>query len=67
MNSTQNKPILEKPIIESIAISCNTFLRPDILAKTLDSIAKLNIPDDILIKVLVVDNDKNATAKPVIE
>lgn len=67
MNSTQNKPILEKPIIKSIAISCNTFLRPDILAKTLDSIAKLNIPDGILIKVLVVDNDKNATAKPVVE
>ena len=67
MTNTQIKSNLEKTKIESIAISCNTFLRPNILAKTLDSIAKLNIPDDILIKVLVVDNDKNATAKPVIE
>lgn len=56
-----------KPEIKSIAISCNTFLRPELLEKNLESIAALNIPDGIEIKVLVVDNDKNASAKPVIE
>ena len=56
-----------KPEIKSIAISCNTFLRPEILEKTLKSIANLKIPKGVEIKVLVVDNDANATAKPVID
>ncbi len=61
---TQN---ITKPEIKSIAISCNTFLRPEILEKTLNSIASLNIPDNIAIKVLVVDNDAKASAQPVID
>lgn len=61
---TQN---LIKPEIKSIAISCNTFLRPGILEKTLTSIANLKIPEGIEIKVLVVDNDAKASAAPVIE
>ena len=58
---------LTKPEIKSIAISCNTFLRPHILEKTLVNIAKLKIPEGIEIKVLVVDNDAKASAKPVVE
>ena len=66
MENTQTQNLI-KPEIKSIAISCNTFLRPEILEKTLKSIANLKIPKGVEIKVLVVDNDANATAKPVID
>ena len=66
MENTQTQNLI-KPEIKSIAISCNTFLRPEILEKTLKSIANLKIPKEVEIKVLVVDNDANATAKPVID
>ena len=66
METTQTQNLI-KPEIKSIAISCNTFLRPEILEKTLESIAQLNIPDGIKIEVLVVDNDANASARTVID
>ena len=66
MEVTQSQNLI-KPEIKSIAISCNTFLRPEILEKTLNSIAKLHIPDGIEIKVLVVDNDADASAQAVVK
>ncbi len=66
MENTQTQKLI-KPEIKSIAISCNTFLRPEILEKTLKSIAELKIPEGIEIKVLVVDNDANASAQHVIK
>ena len=66
METTQTQNLI-KPEIKSIAISCNTFLRPKILEKTLESIAQLNIPAGIKITVLVVDNDANASARTVID
>ena len=58
---------IEKPEIKSVAVACNTFLRPEFLKKCLDGISKLKIPEDLVVKVLVVDNDKNASALSVVE
>ncbi len=58
---------IEKPEIKSVVVACNTFLRPEFLKKCLDGVSKLRIPEGIDIKVLVVDNDKDASALVVVD
>ncbi len=58
---------IEKPEIKSVVVACNTFLRPEFLKKCLDGVSKLRIPEGIDIKVLVVDNDKDASALAVVD
>ena len=50
-----------------ILIAVCTYLRPNMLQRALNHIKDLKPVDDALIEVLIVDNDKNRSAKEVIE
>jgi len=58
---------MKKPQIEFILISCCTCQRPDMLSKSLDSAKKLVLPQNVRIELLIIDNDKNASAQKVVE
>ena len=59
------EPVKDK--ISHILISVCTCMRPKMLKNALLSIEKLIVPDDIKIEILVVDNDKNQSAKSIVE
>lgn len=58
---------ITKPEISSIAISCNTYKRPDFLKMCLEGIGNLSLPESIRIEVIVVDNDTEASGRAVVE
>lgn len=49
-----------------ITIGIITYKRPELLARTLDSLAKLEIPAAD-VRLLVVDNDPGKSAKPIVD
>ena len=53
--------------MRKILISVCTYLRPNMLERALNCVADLVLPNDAEVKVLVVDNDVNCSAKPVIQ
>ena len=55
-----------KTPIKFIAISLCTCKRPKMLEKALKSLETISIPENIIIEVLVVDNDKNQSAKEIV-
>ena len=57
----------QKPQIEYIVLACCTCMRPKMLKNCLDSIRDLVLPDGIKTEILVIDNDKNESARAVIE
>ena len=62
---TNNKPI--KTPVTFVCLSCCTCKRPKMLSRTLSSIKKLIIPDNIRAEVVITDNDENESAKPVVK
>jgi len=50
-----------------ITIAIPTFRRPDGIGRALDSVEALQVPPELSANVLVVDNDEQASAKPVVE
>lgn len=58
---------MEKTKIEHILIACCTCKRPNMLKKSLESLKELILPQGIKIELLIIDNDRNASAKTVIE
>ena len=56
-----------KTKIEYILLACCTFNRPQLLQNCLYSIKNIQIPQNIKVEVLVVDNDIYKSAKPIIE
>jgi succinoglycan biosynthesis protein ExoM len=52
-----------------VTIGVTTYFRPAGLGRLLESLSELDIPEDLhlAVDVLVVDNDENASAKPVVE
>ena len=58
---------MKKSKIEFILICCCTCQRPNMLSKSLESARKLLLPQNVRIELLVIDNDKNASAKTTIE
>ncbi|MBQ7450340.1 glycosyltransferase [bacterium] len=50
-----------------IIITVCTYLRPKMLERALNHIRELKAVDDAIIEVLIVDNDKNLSAKNVVE
>ncbi len=55
-----------KPELKYIIIACCTYKRMS-LDKTISSLLNLTFPRDIKIEILIVDNDKNQTAKAIVE
>ena len=58
---------MKKSKIEFILICCCTCQRPNMLSKSLESARKLLLPQNVRIELLVIDNDKNASAKTTLE
>ncbi|MEI8378106.1 MAG: glycosyltransferase family A protein [bacterium] len=58
---------MKKTQIEFILISCCTCQRPHMLSKSLNSVKNLVLPKNVRIELLVIDNDKKASSKKVIE
>lgn len=56
-----------KTDISFVVLSICTFKRPKIFSECLSSIAKLKLPEDIRVELLVIDNDKDGSAKETIE
>ena len=54
---------VSKPEISFVLLSCCTCKRPKMLNETLKSIFNLNLPQNIKIEILIVDNDKEESAK----
>lgn len=50
-----------------ISICIATYQRPQLLIKLLDSISELELPDNINIEIIIVDNDADLSAKEVIK
>lgn len=49
-----------------IVIGVCAYLRPTLLKQCLESLVKINIPEDVSVHLLLVDNDPDRSAKPVI-
>lgn len=58
---------ITKTAISSIAVSCNTYKRPDFLKMCLNGIKNLKFPKSIKIEMFVIDNDAEASGKAVVE
>lgn len=56
-----------KDKIKFVLVSLCTCKRPKMLANALDSVNKLNLPQNIKVEVLVVDNDPEKSAKETVE
>lgn len=50
-----------------ISICIATYKREKLLSELLESLIKIIIPDNYRIKVIIVDNDKNGSAKEIVE
>ena len=61
----REKKVSNKCNIEYVVIAICTYKRPYLLKKTLDSISSMNFPEKIKTEILVIDNDKNASAKEI--
>lgn len=53
--------------MKKILISVCTYLRPNMLKRAFSSIKSLTLPNDVEIEVLIVDNDKDSSAKNVFD
>lgn len=53
---------LLKTDIKFVLLALCTYKRPNMLEKCLDSISKLNLPNNIKIELLIIDNDKEGSA-----
>lgn len=49
-----------------VAIGVLTFLRPVGLRRLLEHLVALRVPDDVMVRVVVVDNDPERSAEPVV-
>lgn len=49
--------------VEYVIIACCTYKRPIMLAETVNSLLKINFPENIKTEILIVDNDKEQSAK----
>lgn len=58
---------MEKTKIEYILIACCTCKRPNMLSKSLESLKELILPQNAKIELLIIDNDKESSAKAVVE
>ncbi len=56
-----------KTKIEYILLSCCTFNRPSLLQKSLLSIKKIVLPENIKVEILIVDNDVKESARPIVD
>ena len=56
-----------KSEIKHIIIVCCTYKRPNELARLLGNLCDINYPEKIKTEILVVDNDKDESAKPICE
>ena len=63
----KEKKNISKTDIKFIAVACCTCCRPDMLKMALANIRDLELPQDIKVELLIIDNDKNAFAKTVVE
>lgn len=57
----------KKNEIKFIAITCNTISRNQMLEKCLESLKKLKLPENIRVEIIIADNDKNASARQIVE
>ena len=64
---TENYNQIKKTPVTFVLITLCTCKRPLMLKECLLSVNSLEIPDGIRAEVLVVDNDKNKSAEPVIK
>lgn len=60
LNELKTKP-------EFVILACRTFKRPNMLGLCLENVKKMKFPSDIKVEMLVIDNDCEQSAKPVIE
>lgn len=56
-----------KTKIKYVLLSLCTYKRPNMLEKCLDSVSKLNFPENIITELLIIDNDKEGSAKQTAE
>ena len=49
-----------------VSVCIATFRRPSGLARLLDSLAKLKLPEGVTVEIVVVDNDPAASAAPIL-
>lgn len=61
------KAVLIKDKVTFVAVACCTFQRQEFLERTLMNLAGLEVPENIRVEVVVVDNDKDASAKSVVD
>jgi len=57
---------VKKTQVYSVAVSLCTCKRPKLLKKALASIEKINIPENLKIEILVVDNDVEKSAEQIV-
>ncbi len=67
MNGSQHNNVMNTPIYPIVAICVATYKRPELLINCLNAIMQLDRSDKHETIVIVVDNDKNGTARRVVE
>lgn len=50
-----------------ICVGVLTFKRPDLLSSLLDGLAKISLPADIAVSLIIIDNDFTASAKTLVQ
>lgn len=58
---------ISKPNIEYVLVACNTYKRPEMLKQYLESVKEMTLLQNIKVELLIVDNDIESSAKPVIK
>lgn len=57
----------QKPKVEFVLIGICTCKRPKMLAMSLESLSNLNLPENLKVEILIVDNDSESTARETVE
>jgi succinoglycan biosynthesis protein ExoM len=52
---------------ERVAVCACTYLRPRGLARLLEGLAALEVPDGVALEVVIVDNDADGSGRPVVD
>ncbi|MCR5262157.1 MAG: glycosyltransferase family 2 protein [Candidatus Gastranaerophilales bacterium] len=56
-----------KTDISFVVLSICTFKRPKIFSQCLETVAKLNLPQNVKVELLIIDNDSAGSAKETVE
>jgi succinoglycan biosynthesis protein ExoM len=56
-----------EPAAANVAVCICTFRRPSSLRAAMESVARQTLPEGVLLTLIIIDNDQEATARPLVD